>query len=220
MQGLICNIYSLIILCILSNSSCYGIFRYDLGSFSTNNRIEIELFKGDLFGDGEVKGIFKNINGHIDFSFKHPNMTKGKIQLDTNSLHFGYHKIDGDAKKASWLNTSKYPKIVFTLTKLQKPVWSNNTLEAEAFGNLAIKSTNLAIKFPIILKCFRGLRKKYDGKPGDLLFVTGELALSRGNIGMNDGKMLNVIKDGISVKIHLIGCTNKKRPLLPSKLFL
>ena len=85
MQGLICNIYSLIILCILSNSSCYGIFRYDLGSFSTNNRIEIELFKGDLFGDGEVKGIFKNINGHIDFSFKHPNMTKGKIQLDSIS---------------------------------------------------------------------------------------------------------------------------------------
>ena len=36
---------------------------------------------------------------------------------------------------------------------------------------------------------------------------------------MNDGKMLNVIKDGIIVKIHLIGCTNKKRPLLPSKLF-
>ena len=69
------------------------------------------------------------------------------------------------------------------------------------------------------IKYGRSLRKEFDGKQGDLLLVKGEFKLSRSELGINPGKMLNIIADEINIKISLAGSTLKSRPLLPSKLF-
>jgi hypothetical protein len=84
---------------------------------------------------------------------------------------------------------------------------------------LSLKSKKILINFPVKIKYGRSLRKEFDGKQGDLLLVKGEFKLSRSELGINPGKMLNIIADEINIKISLAGSTLKSRPLLPSKLF-
>jgi polyisoprenoid-binding protein YceI len=193
--------------------------RYDLHPMGSLNRIEVELFKGDFFGKGVVRGVFKNIQGNLNFSIEQPQFTSGNIFLNAQSLHFGYHKVDGDSKNSTWLDIGKYPEIVFELKKLKNPRWSNNTINATASGMLSLKSKKILINFPVKIKYGRSLRKEFDGKQGDLLLVKGEFKLSRSELGINPGKMLNIIADEINIKISLAGSSLKSRPLLPSKLF-
>jgi polyisoprenoid-binding protein YceI len=183
------------------------------------NKIEVQLNKGPFFGEGHVRGFFRNISGEINFSPNAPTATTGKIALDARSLHFGYHKIDGDAKRGEWLNIDKFPKISYTLNNLQNIRWSHDIINADAQGTLSLKNRSVQISFPVIIKYARALRKKFDGKRGDLLFLKGEFQLSRGSLGINTGQMINVIKDNMQIKLSLVGCTKNSRPLLPSKLF-
>lgn len=72
---------------------------YEFELMRNHNRIEVILSKGEFFGEGYVKGLFSNILGEINFSVDEPSSTNGKVLIDARSLYFGYHKVDGDAKK-------------------------------------------------------------------------------------------------------------------------
>ena len=193
---------------------------YTFEPLRNHNKIEVILSKGEFFGEGQVKGFFGNVLGEINFSMDKPSMTNGTVLIDAKSLYFGYHKVDGDAKKRTWLDVGEFPKIVFKLNSLENIQWSNDIVKADARGTLSLKNLSRQISFPVIIKHGHSMRKKFDGIPGDLLFLKGEFQISRGFLGINPGKMLNIIKDSIQIKISLIGCTQGKDPLLPSKLFL
>ena len=92
-------------------------------------------------------------------------------------------------------------------------------MNAEAFGSLLLKGNTAQISFPVCLQYLRAERRKYDGKRGDILLIKGEIPLSRGQFGIQAGSMLDVIKDNVSVQVNLVGCSDKNRPLLPSRLF-
>ena len=208
------------LLCIFSlEIKCTGTSSFVLEPMGSLNKIEVQLNKGPFFGEGHVRGFFRNVSGKINFSPSAPTATTGKIGLDARSLHFGYHKIDGDAKSGEWLNTGEFPKITYTLNNLQNIRWSNDIINADALGTLSLKNRSVQVNFPVIIKYARAMRKKFDGKRGDLLFLKGEFQLSRGSLGINTGKMVNVIKDIMQIKLSLVGCTKNSRPLLPSKLF-
>ena len=193
---------------------------YTFEPLRNHNKIEVILSKGEFFGEGQVKGFFGNVLGEINFSMDKPSMTNGTVLIDAKSLYFGYHKVDGDAKKRTWLDVGEFPKIVFKLNSLENIQWSNDIVKADARATLSLKNLSRQISFPVIIKHGHSMRKKFDGIPGDLLFLKGEFQISREFLGINPGKMLNIIKDSIQIKISLIGCTQGKDPLLPSKLFL
>ena len=138
--------------------------------------------------------------------------------LDARTLRFGYHRVNTDAQKADWLNSSEHPKISFELEGLQQIRWKQATLLAQAQGNLWIKGRKLRISLPVEIRYFRAERKKYDGRLGDLLMITGEQTLTREILGINSGSMLDVILNEILVKITLVGASKKVRPLLPTPL--
>jgi polyisoprenoid-binding protein YceI len=193
---------------------------YDLQPLGNLNKILVNLEKGKQFGLGQVRGAFGRVKGKFDFDTKNPSKMKGSVNLDARTLRFGYHKVDQDAQQPTWLNTSKFPKISFQLEGLSKEYWKDNTLFAKAAGTLFLKNTSAPISFPVSVKYLRSKRKKFDGKLGDLLYFQGTLDLSRGSFGINPGSMLEIIKDQITVEISLVGCSNVKRPLLPSRLFM
>jgi polyisoprenoid-binding protein YceI len=213
---------------ILHSIFCLGLIlnfshasvEYDLQPLGNLNKILVNLEKGEQFGIGQVRGAFGRVQGKIYFDTKNPSKMKGSVKLDARTLRFGYHKVDQDAHQPAWLNTGKFPKISFQLQALSQEYWKGNTLFAKATGTLFLKNTSVLISFPVSVKYLRSKRKKFDGKPGDLLYFQGTLDLSRGSFGINPGSMLEVIKDQITVEVSLVGCSNVKRPLLPSRLFM
>ena len=198
----------------------FGVTEFDLQPLGKLSQIDVRLQKGALFGVGQVRGSFDRVRGRIQFSTKSPSKTVGSVHLDARALHFGYHKVDGDAHQPIWLNSMKYPKIVFKLEGLRNAHWQGDALNADAFGSLLLKNKTSPITLPVTIKYLRNGRKKYDRKPGDLIILKGQLSLSREKFGINPGSMLDVIQDGIVVHVTLVGCSSGKRPLLPSRLFI
>ena len=196
---------------------------FEFSPMGNLNKIEIGLNssangEGVSFSPQGIKGGFSSISGKIDFSVTNPSATKGNVLLDARSLRFGYHRIHTDAQKADWLNSSKHPKISFELEGLQQTRWNQRSLLAQAHGNLWIKGRKLQISLPVEIRYFRAERRKYDGRLGDLLMITGQQTLTREILGINSGSMLDVILNEILVKITLVGASKQVRPLLPTPL--
>ena len=58
-----------------------------------------------------------------------------------------------------------------------------------------------------------------DGVKGDLLVLSGESSISRSQLGINPGNMMDRVMDKIRIKINLVGGSIQVRPFLPSALF-
>ena len=208
----------LVNLCFVVNF-CLGANSFNLEPMGKLNKIEVGLEKGELMGFGRVRGTFNKVVGQIIFPTENPTSTSGTVLLDARTLRFGYNKVNGDAQKTDWLNSKQFPKISFQLRGMRNQYWNRNTMNAEAFGSLLLKGNTAQISFPVSLKYLRAERRKYDGKRGDILLIKGQVPLSRGKFGIQPGGMLDVIKDNLSIQVTLVGCSDKNRPLLPSRLF-
>ena len=193
-----------------------GLHTFDFSKFDAN-RIELKLNTG--FGSGTVRGKISNIAGIINFSIDELGESHGKLIMDARSVRFGYNKVDADAQNPEWLNSARFPKIIYTLKSMEQFRWKNDYLYAQANGILSIKSVSLPMSFPIQLHYRRGERKLYDGKIGDMIFIRGNFHLSRDKLSINSGSALDSILDTVNVSIHLMAASNQKRPFLPSKAF-
>ena len=198
------------------SSSALGM-QFDLTSLGTQSRVEIKVATG--FGGGALKGSFSKIYGDLDFSVESPNQTSGKTLMDARTLRFGYGKINYDAHKMDWLDSTRHPKVTFSLKGLKKTKWAGKELMAEAYGSLSLKGRAVEISFPVQIRYLRKERRKFDGKYGDILLIEGTLSFDRGDFGLNKGNMLSEIMEKISVDFTLFGCSDQVRPLLPSALF-
>ncbi len=183
------------------------------------NKIEVGLEKGELFGLGQLRGNFKSMIGNINFVVEYPSRSTGRLLLDARALRFGFHKVNLDAHEENWMHSKLYPEISFQLLSLENCRWEQRILSAKAYGSLLLKGVSKKISLPVKIQYLRGERRKYDGKRGDLLFLEGQLPLSRTDFEISPGQMLDIIKDRITVKLSLMGCSDRCRPLLPSLLF-
>ena len=195
----------------------YGM-TFNFQTLRNSNSIEINLTTNGLFAKEGIRGSFSSIEGEIDFSVANPNLTSGKILLDSRSLHFGYHRTDSDAQKKEWLDSSRFPKISFRLATLKNFNWRGRSLFAEAHGFVLFKESSKAISLPVSIRYLRAERRNFDGKKGDLLTIKGETRLTLKDLGLQQGPSFGDILKDVSVKISLVGASNRIRPLLPTRL--
>ena len=181
------------------------------------NRIDIQLATG--FGSGSVRGTFSQVVGKINFSVRDPENSTGQLQLDARSLRFGYGKVNLDAHDPEWLDSSQFPRVSFSMESLSDFNWRGERMNANANGALTIKGKSIPISVPVNLRYMRAERRVYDGKNGDILYLTGEFPLSRGEFGMNTGTAWDTVLNSITVKIQLMAGSDSVRPFLPCRLF-
>jgi polyisoprenoid-binding protein YceI len=190
---------------------------FDLSPLGKMNKVGIELETG--FGSGKVKGRMSQIAGKIKLSVNKPTQSNGEIVMDARSLRFGYGKVDVDAHRAEWLDSSQFPKILFNLESLSNAYWRGEFMHADANGKMLIKGKSIPLTIPVTIKYLRAERRVYDGKSGDILLVKGEFPLSRGAFGINSDTALDTVLDAITVHIQLMGGSKKIRPFLPCRIF-
>ena len=190
---------------------------FEFGALGKSNKIEVGLHTG--FAGGEVRGVFPVVRGEIDFKVESLPSTRGVLQLDARSLQFGHYKVAGDVHSMDWLDSIQFPQISFTLLGLQGFYSQKKSLVATASGRLRMKNRNIALSFPLSIQYYRAERRKVDGISGDLLVLKGETTISRSEMGINPGMMMDTVMDPIKIKINLVGGSLKVRPFLPSALF-
>ena len=190
---------------------------FDLKPLGKMNRIDIELSTG--FESGRINGSFSQVAGKINFSVRQPKLANGQVLLDARTLRLGYAKVNRDAHNPAWLDSSTFPKISYTLENLDNLKWRGEIMQANANGKLTIKGRSMPISVPIYLRYLRANRREYDGRNGDILYLTGQFPLSRGQFGINTGTALDSILDLLTVKIQLVAGSDTVRPFLPCRLF-
>ena len=217
------KVYKNILLCI---SACISGFlpvvfgetmAFDLKPLGKMNRIDIELSTG--FESGRINGSFSQVAGKINFSVREPKLSNGQVLLDARTLRLGYAKVNRDAHNPAWLDSSTFPKISYTLENLDNLKWRGEIMQANANGKLTIKGRSMPISVPIYLRYLRANRREYDGRNGDILYLTGQFPLSRGQFGINTDTALDSILDLLTVKIQLVAGSDTVRPFLPGRLF-
>jgi len=194
----------------------YG-FEFQFAPLGKSNKVEIGLETG--FSGGMVRGTFPRVRGNINLQAEKPEEAKGLFQLDARSLHFGHYKVAGDAHSTEWLNSSAFPAISFTLHGLKKTRWNEKVLLATGYGDLQVKKKKVNFSIPLSIRYLRGQRRKIDGVHGDLLMLSGQSTVSRSQLGINPGFMMDTVLDKITIKVNLVGGSDKVRPFLPSDLF-
>ena len=134
-------------------------------------------------------------------------------------MRFGYPKVAYDTHAPDWLDSTNFPEILFQLKELQNFSWHGKELRAEAKGQLSIKGVKKTVTIPMSIHYFRGERRKYEGKKGDLLRLDGILRIPRSEFGLSPHNHLDVIMENIDIMVSITGASNQIRPLLPSRLF-
>ncbi|MDA7822977.1 YceI family protein [Opitutales bacterium] len=190
---------------------------FDFRPLASLCRVEVNLATG--FGSGAIRGTFGQMDGKMNFSPEYPENSSGKIVLNSRSLRFGYPIVAYETHIPEWLHSSRHPVISFTLEKLQDFAWHKKELRTDAFGVLQIKGIEKSLRIPLSIRYFRGQRRKYEGKAGDLIRLEGMLVLPRSQFGLAPGKFMEIVREDITVRMSITGASNRVRPFLPSRLF-
>ncbi len=206
-----------VLVCLVSASTPIAAMNFEFAPLGKSSKVEIYL--STAFGGGTIKGAFPKVGGEIDFWVENLDSSQGKVLLDARSLHFGHYKVAGDAHSMEWLDSGTFPEISFELNGLKNGRWDGKRLLAIAEGTLKIKNRSYPLAMPLTLRYLRNERRKRDGVRGDLLILTGETSISRSKLGINPNSMLDAVTDALTVKVSLLGGSNRVRPFLPSALF-
>ena len=201
---------------VLPTFSTHGM-NFAFAPLGKSSQVEVGL--STAFAGGEIRGAFPRVGGQIEFRPEYLASTKGKVQLDARALQFGNYKVAGDAHSTEWLGSDQFPEICFTLTGLKQARWRGKVLLATAHGSLKMKNRVSPFSIPVSILYYRDKRRKVDGVKGDLLVLSGESSISRSQLGINPGTMMDAVMDKIRIKINLVGGSNRVRPFLPSALF-
>ncbi|MEK9773605.1 MAG: YceI family protein [Opitutae bacterium] len=201
---------------IASLPSSLHAMQFDFTPLASLCRIEVHLSTG--FGSGSVQGTFGRLSGSFQFVPEKPQLSQGKIVMASHSLRFGNPKVAHDAHAPDWLNSSKYPEISFQCKGFKDFAWHGKELRTEAFGLLSIKGIEKIIRIPLSIHYYRGERRKYDGKLGDLLQIKGLVILPRSEFGLAPGSFLGSVMENVEIYVSVTGASERVRPLLPSRL--
>lgn len=111
-----------------------------LSAFTFTNSINWELSKDHSinFSGTDVEGIFKTINGEVQFDEKNIESSKFSFSIDVNSINTGNGMKNKHAVSSKWFDAEKYPTISFesnSFSKSENNYFVTGTLEIHGIKN-------------------------------------------------------------------------------------
>jgi polyisoprenoid-binding protein YceI len=141
---------------------------------------------------------------------------KARIEVDLASLKTGIDMRDGHMRD-NFLETAKYPKAVFELTKVdsisQNTLGDQKEVKAILVGNFTVHGVTKAITIPATITYFKESEQTSARASGDLLHVAVNFDLLLGDYGIKRPQMLFMKLDETQkINIDIIGSTAATPP--------
>ena len=92
---------------------------------------------------GDAAGIFKTMSGTIQFDEANLSTASFNVSIDVSTLNTGNGLMNTHAKSAEYLDATKYPKITFVSTRVDK-----KGSAYEATGNLTMHGVTKPVTMP------------------------------------------------------------------------
>lgn len=134
-----------------------------------------------------ANGVFKKLNGAINFDPNNLATSKMDVSVDVNSISTDNNKKDKDAKNDSWFDAAKYPTIKITSSHFTK---TNSGYSA--IGLLDMHGVKKEVTIPFTFQ--------ENGSTG--LFI-GEFVVNRKDYGINGPMFGFVVSKEITVSLKV-----------------
>ena len=156
----------------------------------------------------DINGVIQKncIHGKISFDIKNIENSKGNILVDVTGMETGIKLRDGHLQSSDWLDSKKYPQIIFELQKITSFKIENQSggkiiISGNAEGNISIHGKIKWISSPISITYLYESPETRSRASGDLMFVEGkfdvmlkdfDVAGVRGLVGSKVGEVIKI----------------------------
>ena len=152
-----------------------------------------------------INGSGDKISGNVTFNPEKPELTKGKIILESASLHVGNPLLKEHMHGKDWLEVDKYPTISFSLHKLHEIKKEGINYSARAHGKMNIRNVTLDMKIPVKITFLKGLLVKRNRVEGDLLVIRSKFSVKRDDFNIQAGNNLEKVANQIEISLNVAG---------------
>ena len=152
-----------------------------------------------------INGSGDKISGNVTFNPEKPELTKGKIILESASLHVGNPVLKEHMHGKDWLEVDKYPTISFSLHKLHEIKKEGINYSARAHGKMNIRNVTLDMKIPVKITYLKGMLVKRNRVEGDLLVIRSKFSVKRDDFNIQAGNNLEKVANQIEISLNVAG---------------
>ncbi len=154
-----------------------------------------------------INGTATDISGSVSFDAANPAGLKGKIIVETASLHVPNSMMQGHLQGVQWLDASKNPEITFEATSVANVKTEDNATTADITGNFTLHGVTKQITIPGVKITFLKdkLKERFPQLQGDLLVIRASFKINRSDFGINKGKYEDKVSDEIQLNLSIAG---------------
>jgi len=159
-----------------------------------------------------ITGLTNAIWGKASLDLKDIKTTlRGEISIQTASIKTGIEKRDEHLKSVSWLNSEKYPEIVFKIKEVtQIESIEDNYFKIVLLGEFTIQGKTNLVYANATIKYLKESETTKTIMPGDLLSIVAKFEIKLSDFGITNSLIGNRVSDKIQITANLIGSNYHK----------
>lgn len=152
-----------------------------------------------------INGTATGISGLVTFDPENPGAVKGKIAVQTATMHLGNPVQKEHLHGDNWMNVPKYPEISFEVSNSKNIKTEAGVTTADVVGTMTIKGISKTISIPVKMTYLKDKLKARTGKEGDLLVLRSSFSVKRSDFRINAAKMEDKVSDEIELNLSIAG---------------
>lgn len=153
-----------------------------------------------------ISGQASGISGAVDFDPANPGSLKGKIVVETASLHVPNDMMQGHMHSDKWLDVAKYPQITFEALSAGNVKTTGNVTTADVTGTMTLHGVSQKVVVPVKITYLKDkLKDRFPKLQGDLLVLRANFVVKRSDYGINKGAFEEKVSDDIELTLSLAG---------------
>jgi polyisoprenoid-binding protein YceI len=156
-----------------------------------------------------INGTATGIAGKVTFDPDNPGSVRGKIVVQSSSLHLGNPMQKEHLHSDKWLDVVKFPEITFEVESVKNAKTQANVTTAEVTGKWSLHGVTKAITVPVKMTFLKDKLKARTGKDGDLLVIRADFRIKRSDFGINPGQMEEKVSDDIELNLSIAGAAQR-----------
>ena len=152
-----------------------------------------------------INGTATAISGRVTFDPADPGAVKGRIVVESASLHVGNPMQKEHLHSDKWLDVAKYPQITFEVESVKNVKTQGDITTADVTGKMSLHGVTKTVTAPVKMTFLKDKLKARTGREGDLLVIRANFKIKRSDFAINPGQMEEKVSDEIELNLSIAG---------------
>jgi polyisoprenoid-binding protein YceI len=159
-----------------------------------------------------IMGLATDISGTITYDPDKPEATKGKLVVQSKSLHIHNKRMEEVLHGNDWINVESYPEVTFEFKKVDNiKRTTGGAVEMDVTGDFSLKGVTKTITIPVRITHLPGrMSDRMRGAKGDLLVVRANFTIDRTEYGIKEGMGDETVAHDIEIRASIVGMAPNK----------